>query len=127
MFVAAIEDTPPVLTTENMNDFFILCKEFVFASLLSQVSDFIARHRVADEKARKRISDLEAKNREQDRKLSLLQKDVLDLRRANKSQMQDIAEIREGRSRLAGENASWRRRAGYRNKNLADLVHAGKV
>jgi hypothetical protein len=45
--------------------------------------------------------------------LGLLEKVVLALQEANKAQMQDIAEIREGRSReatgmsrLAGENAS---------------------
>jgi hypothetical protein len=63
-----------------------------------------------DSEARTRISDLEAKNRQHDREICLLQKEVVDLRGA---QMQDIAEIREGRSleaaelsRLAGENAS---------------------
>jgi hypothetical protein len=60
------------------------------------------------------VSDLEAKNRQQDRKLCLLQKEVVDLREANEMQLQDIAEIREERfreaaelSRLAGELASF--------------------
>jgi hypothetical protein len=67
-----------------------------------------------DSEARTRISDLEAKNWQENRKLCSPQKEVLDLHEANKGQMQDIAEIREGRSReaaellrLAGENATF--------------------
>jgi uncharacterized coiled-coil protein SlyX len=113
VFVGALEGRVPVITTENMQDLFLLCKEFGFVGLHSQVTDFISAHSVADSETRKRISDLEAKNRQQDRKLCLLQKEVVDLREANKAQKQDIAEIGEGRSHeaaelscLEGENAS---------------------
>jgi hypothetical protein len=66
IFLAALEGAPPVVTTENMNDLFLLCEEFGFASLLSQVTDFISTHSVAHSKARQSISDLEAKNGQQD-------------------------------------------------------------
>jgi hypothetical protein len=39
MFLAALDGTEPELTVENMNDHFLLCQEFGFAALLSQVSD----------------------------------------------------------------------------------------
>jgi predicted RNase H-like nuclease (RuvC/YqgF family) len=92
-----------------MQDLFLLSEEFGFSGLLSQVTDFISAHSVADSEAWKRISDLEAKNRQQDRELCLLQKEVVDLRGA---QMQNIAEIREGRSREAAESS-----------RLAELSH----
>jgi hypothetical protein len=87
MFVGALEGTVPVITTENMQDLFLLCNEFGFSGLHSQVTDFISAHSVADSEARKRLSDLEAKNRQQDRKLCFLQKEVVDLQEANKVQM----------------------------------------
>jgi hypothetical protein len=120
MFAEALEGTVPVVTTENMHDLLSLCHEFGFSGLLSQVTDLISAHSVADFEARKRISDLEAKNRQQDRKLCLLQKEVIDLREARKAQMQDIAEIREGRSREAAELS----RLGREN---VSLTQAGKV
>jgi hypothetical protein len=111
VFVGALEGTILEVSTENMQDLFLLCEEFGFSGLHSQVTDFISAHSVADSEARKRIGDLEVNNR----KLCLLQKEIIDLREANKAQMQDIAEIQKGRShetaelsRLGEENASLR-------------------
>jgi hypothetical protein len=131
MFVGAIEGTPPVLMTENMNDLFLLGQEFSFVSLLSQVTSFISEHSVVDSEAAKVATDITEENQQVketpcslqkalsevqtmnfqlargdeslQRSLSLLQKEVLDLREANKVQMRDIAEMREGRSREAAE------------------------
>jgi hypothetical protein len=131
IFVGAIEGTPPVLTTENVNDLFLLCEEFGFASLFSQVSDFISAHSVVDSEAPKGATDiieenlqikealcplqevllgvqnanlhLARGNESLQRSLWLLHKEVVDLRAANKVQMEDIAEIREERSREAAE------------------------
>jgi hypothetical protein len=140
-FVGAIEGTPPVLMTENMNELFLLGQEFGFANLLSQVTSFISEHSVVDSEAPKGATDITEENLQVkgalcplqkalsgvqntnfqlargneslQQSLSLLQKEVLDLREANKVQMRDIAEMREGRareaaelSRLAGEIAS---------------------
>jgi hypothetical protein len=35
VFVATLEDTPAVITTENMKDLLLLCEKFDFAGLLS--------------------------------------------------------------------------------------------
>jgi lysozyme family protein len=112
-FVDALEGASPVITMENMNDLLSLCNEFGFTGLLSQVTDFIAAHSVVDYEARKWVSDLKEKSQQQDRKLCLPQREIVDLRDANNRQLQDIAEIQEGRSRevtelsrLGCENAS---------------------
>jgi hypothetical protein len=57
VFVGALEGTVPVVTTETMQDLFLLCEEFGFFGLLSQVTDFISAHSVADFAARKYISE----------------------------------------------------------------------
>jgi hypothetical protein len=124
VFVGALEGTVPVVTTENMQDLFLLCNEFGFSGVLSQVTDFISAHSVADSEARKRISDLEANNG----KLCFLQKEVVDLREANKAQVQDIAKLREERSheaaellRLGGENVSLRCAQAKSDKEIGEL------
>jgi hypothetical protein len=58
VFVAALEGTPSVVTTENMNDLFFLCDEFGFTSLLSLVPDFISSHPVLDSEGPKRAADI---------------------------------------------------------------------
>jgi hypothetical protein len=62
--VAALEGARPAITTENISDLLLFCEEFGFVSLLSQVTDDIWAHAVADSEARNPISDLEAKNRQ---------------------------------------------------------------
>jgi hypothetical protein len=51
IFVVALDAVPPVIATENMNDLFLLCHEFGFTSLLSQVTDFISGHSAVDYEA----------------------------------------------------------------------------
>jgi hypothetical protein len=48
VFVAALEGTAPVFTSENMHELPSLCNEIGFAGLLSQVPDFVPAHSVAD-------------------------------------------------------------------------------
>jgi hypothetical protein len=62
LFVGAIEGAPPVLTTENMDDLFLLCKEFGFASLLSQVSDFIVADSIVDSERPNGATDITEEN-----------------------------------------------------------------
>jgi hypothetical protein len=57
IFVTALEGAPPAVTTENMNDLFLLCEEFGFASLLSHVTNFISVYSVVDYEVRKRVSE----------------------------------------------------------------------
>jgi hypothetical protein len=83
IFVAALECALPAITTKNMNDMLLLCEEFGFASLLSQVTAFISGHTVVDSEARKRVSGVEERNTEQERELYLLQKEILDLQEAS--------------------------------------------
>jgi hypothetical protein len=64
IFVAALEGKPSVVTTENITDLLLLCKEFGFTSLLAQFSDFISGDSVVDSEAGKHISDLETKIRQ---------------------------------------------------------------
>jgi hypothetical protein len=80
MFLATLEGTKPELTTANMNDIFLLCEEFEFAALLSQVSDFRRQHAVIDDEARKSVSRVEEQNQRQRRALCLLQKEMADVR-----------------------------------------------
>jgi hypothetical protein len=129
-----LEGALPAITTENMNDLFLLSEKFGFVSLQSQVTEYISAHSIVDYEARKRVSDLEAKNRQQARKYCLLQKEVVDLREANKVQMQDIAEIREGRAReaaelshLAGEIASLAQASRLQQQEIVDLREANKA
>jgi chromosome segregation ATPase len=62
IFVGTLEGAPPVITTENVNYLFLLCKEFGFASLLSEVTDFISAHSVVEEEARNVVSDIAEDN-----------------------------------------------------------------
>jgi hypothetical protein len=103
-FLAALDGSPPELTTANMNDLFLLCEEFGFASLLSQISDFRSQHAVVDDEARKRVSRVEEQNLQQDRVIGVLQRELSDLRAAH--------------SRLAAESAS----VEETNKVLEDSV-----
>jgi hypothetical protein len=59
LFLAALQGDPPKLMKDNMNDLFLLCEEFGFAALLSEVSDFRSKFTAADEEARKRTGDVE--------------------------------------------------------------------
>jgi hypothetical protein len=52
IFVGALEGAAPVVTTENMQDLLLLCTEFGFIGLHSQVTDFISGHSVADYEVR---------------------------------------------------------------------------
>jgi hypothetical protein len=63
VFITALEGAPSAITTKNMNDLLLLCDEFGFASLLSQVTAFISAHSDIDGETRKRVSDFEEKNR----------------------------------------------------------------
>jgi hypothetical protein len=58
IFVAALEGTAPVLTTENMSDLLSLCNEFGFTGLLSQGLGFISAHSVVEDGMRKAASDI---------------------------------------------------------------------
>jgi hypothetical protein len=51
-----------VLTTTNMTDLRLLCEEFGFASLLTQVSDFISRDSIAEDGTRKGLSNITDEN-----------------------------------------------------------------
>jgi hypothetical protein len=57
IFVGAIEGT-----TEKVNHLFLLCTEFGFVNLLSQVSDFIAAHSVVDSEGAKTATDIAEEN-----------------------------------------------------------------
>jgi hypothetical protein len=87
IFVAVLEGALLAVTTENMNNLCLLCEEFGFASLLSQVTNFISSQFVVNDEARKRVSCFEERNTEQYRELCSLQDEVLDLRVANKARM----------------------------------------
>jgi hypothetical protein len=51
MFLAALDGTAPELTTENLNDLFLLSEESRFAAFLSQISDFWSQHAVVDDES----------------------------------------------------------------------------
>jgi len=53
VFVSVLGSTDPALTKENMNDVRLLCEKFGFMTLLTQVSDFISTHSVAESEAGK--------------------------------------------------------------------------
>jgi hypothetical protein len=62
VFVSALGGADPALTTENMNDLLLLCEEFGFASLLSQVTDFILTHSVVDSEGSNGAADITEEN-----------------------------------------------------------------
>jgi hypothetical protein len=125
VFVAALEGALPAITTENMNDLLLLSEEFGFASLLSQVTEYISAHTVVDYEARKRISDLEAKNRQQTRKYCLLQKEAVDLREANKAQKEEILSLGRAQAKSDKEmselRAQFAREQGATKREIAAL------
>jgi hypothetical protein len=43
---------------KNMNDLLLLCREFGFLSLLSQVSDILAAPQASEDEGRKDLSDI---------------------------------------------------------------------
>jgi hypothetical protein len=122
MFVGALEGTVPVVIMENMQDLLSLCKEFGFFGLHSQVTEFISRHSVADYEARKAVSDitedtlqirqalcplqgalsrLAHDNGQLEQSLSLLRKEVVDLREAHARKIAALEkEQTESRGRL---------------------------
>jgi hypothetical protein len=66
-----------------MNDLQLLCEEFGFTSLLTQVSDFISTHSVAEEEARKSISGISEENLQIRVVVSRLREGLSGLRTAN--------------------------------------------
>jgi hypothetical protein len=82
-FLAAVDGAAPELTTANVNDLFLLCEEFGFAALLSQISEFRLRHAIVDDEARKCVCRFEEQNWRNDRALCVLRKEVSDLRAAH--------------------------------------------
>jgi hypothetical protein len=58
----ALDGTAPVPTTEKMQEPLLLCNEFGFTGLLSQVADFISAHSVADYEVRQCVSGVEEQN-----------------------------------------------------------------
>jgi hypothetical protein len=63
----------PALTKENLNDLRLLCEEFGFTRLLTQVSDFQEWVSVVDDEAQRGDSDITEENFEIRWALSLLQ------------------------------------------------------
>jgi hypothetical protein len=106
MFLATLESTKPELTTGNIDKLFLLCEEFGFTALLSQVSDFRSQHAVVedeaviDDEARKGVYRVEEQNQQQDRAFGLLQQEIADLREEH------LREIAGMRAEFAQENRS---------------------
>jgi hypothetical protein len=48
VFLDALRDIPPVITSDNSDDLFLLCEEFGFSSLLSKVVEFRSRQSPID-------------------------------------------------------------------------------
>jgi hypothetical protein len=120
IFVAILEGAPPAVTTKNMNGLFLLCNEFGFTRLLSEVSDYNSAHSVVDSQGPNGTRDITGEklqikealcpvkealsgvikvnmnlargNESLQQSLCLSKKEALDLREA---EMRDIAEIRE--------------------------------
>jgi adenosine/AMP kinase len=59
VFVSALGGTDPVFTKENMNDVRFLCEKFGFTALLTQVSDFISTHSVAESESGKGVRGID--------------------------------------------------------------------
>jgi hypothetical protein len=107
-----------------MQDLLSLCKEFGFSGLLSQVTDFISTYSVAEDRASKAISDimeekfqsrqalcplqgalsrLARDNGQLLQSVSLLRKDVVDLREAH---ARKIATLEKGQTESSGRQAN---------------------
>jgi hypothetical protein len=54
-FVTPFEGRAPILRAENIRELLLLCNELSFVGFLSQVTDFISGHSVAESEARQRL------------------------------------------------------------------------
>jgi len=125
VFVSALGGTDPALTKENMNDLRLLCEEFGFPSLLTQVSDFRERVSVVDDEAQRRDSDIPEENSQIRLALCPLQEALSGLRTGNLRRAQTHESLCHcrGMSRNCGRCAwTWRRTPSTSAKNFQEFA-----
>jgi hypothetical protein len=135
MFVGALEGTVPNVTTENVYDLFLLCENLAFP-------DFISAHSVTEGGARKNASDIREEklqvrqalcplqgalsrlardNRRLEQSLSLLRKEVADLREAH---ARKIAALEKGQTESSGRLANHKKEQEAMKREIASLREA---
>jgi hypothetical protein len=102
LFLATLEGQKPEFTAGYVTELFMLCEEFGFSSLLSDISDLMTRQEVVDDEARKRIWSIGERTVQQERTLCLLGQEIAEIREAH------LREIATLRSQFSGENHSLR-------------------
>jgi hypothetical protein len=81
--VSALGGMELAITTTNMDDLHLLCDEFGFTGLLTQVSNFISAHSAAEDEARKGVTDIAEENLQIKGALFPLQEALAGLRTGN--------------------------------------------